>query len=767
MLQREPSDYARSRRRFLKVLGVGYEIGALLPSVAASGEKDDFPSLPQLRAAHEKQGIISPMKTYRTMEWEFHTPPEENFDINWEAAVKAARDSGAESMMFYSQDHWGHAFFPSNTAVRHPHLQGDLFGNEVAIARKLGMSVLCYYSLQFNNQCVLSHPDWGWVNEKGEQQNLRWLITCLDSPYRQYVLGMMDEIFSRYEVDELFLDIFGIQFVLYHSGGRDPFCFCKYTEETWNKEHPGDPYREGFRTREGWEQRYQWHQRRSMVDMLDEIISTARKYRPNVIISLNGGPQDFPDEIMQKVSFIYAEPLPCPTGIALGSILMRGWGRPYYQAGIFTQQGYLDTYPGSIPRVQADALIVQNARTFFVGNAPIISGLDGQGFSKRWFQVAKETWEDVKNVDALLTGLQPVYSTGMLYSAATGKQLDAQKRPVDFRRSNVGALETLTYAGRPVESLPEFRLTEEELKQFEALVLPEVEVLSDAQAEIIRQWVKQGGALIGSYRCGLLDEHFGSRSNFPLADVFGVDFVWEEQKYAIDAEGKVKEGVTATYLESSGHPLAKSLAVSTVGLPGPFLRLKRATAEEVMHYRLPFMVEDLPHHKWFNWGSPPPGEEVGGPAVTYHKFGKGQALYIGAPIFRAMNWRPFWIQRWIPDLVRQLVRRPIAELRPEPFSEYVHGTFFWDASEKFILVQVLNTIELVTQGEFQPAPQVIIKVDPTRLKVSGARLVWPKEKELEVVSKDGATQVVLAEPSRYTALYLKVAQLEDISRTGG
>jgi len=35
------------------------------------------------------------------------------------------------------------------------------------------------------------------------------------------------------------------------------------------------------------------------------------------------------------------------------------------------------------------------------------------------------------------------------------------------------------------------------------------------------------------------------------------------------------------------------------------------------------------------------------------------------------------------------------------------------------------------------------------------------------VSKDGATQVVLAEPSRYTALYLKVAQLEDISRTGG
>ena len=757
MFRSNDLDSLESRRRFLKILGASSGAAALLPAIPTSAAAEGFPDLAQRRAAHEKRGIISPLKTYRMMEWEFHTPPEEDFKINWEDALKAARDSGAESMMFYSQDHWGHAFYPSDVAVRHPHLTGDLFGNEVALARKLGMSVVCYYSLQFNNQLVLKHPDWGWVNDKGEQQDMRWLIICLDSPYRQYVLGMMNEIFSRYEVDELFLDIFGIQFVMYHSTGHDPFCFCKYTEEAWNKDHPGEAYREGFKTREGWEQRYHWHEKRTMVDMLDEISSAARKHRPNVIISLNGGPEVFPDEIMQRVSFIYAEPLPCPTGIALGSILMRGWGRPDFQAGVFTQQGYLDTYPGTIPRVQADSLIVQNARTFFVGNAPVLSGLDGQGFSKRWFQVAKETWQDVRNVDSLLEGIQPVYSTGMLYSASTGKELDTQKRPVDFRRSNLGALETLTYAGRPVESLPEFRIKPNDLKQFETLVLPEVEVLSDERAETIRQWVKQGGTLLASYRCGLLDENFRPRANFPLADVFGADFVSEETKYALNAEGKVKEGVTATYLESSGHPLARLLAVSTVGLPGPFVNLKLTTAKEVMHYRLPFMVEDLPHHKWFNWGPPPPGPDVGGPAVAYNKFGQGQAVLIGAPVFRAVNWRPVWIRRWIPDVLRQLVRRPVAELRPEPFSEYVHGTFFWDASKKLILVQVLNTIELVDEGEFRPAPQVVIKTDPARLKVLAARLVWPKEMDLQVTSRDGANQVVLSAPARYSALYLKLA----------
>ena len=44
------------------------------------------------------------------------------------------------------------------------------------------------------------------------------------------------------------------------------------------------------------------------------------------MISLNGGPESFPDDIMQKVSFIYAEPITTTTGISIGSILMRGYG---------------------------------------------------------------------------------------------------------------------------------------------------------------------------------------------------------------------------------------------------------------------------------------------------------------------------------------------------------------------------------------------------------------------------------------------------------
>jgi hypothetical protein len=742
-----------TRRDFLKT-------AALAPAVAAMAQKpaspivvDGYPDLAALQAAHENKGIIPPNKTYRMMEWEFHTPPEADFKIDWEGAMKAARDAGAESMMFYSQDHWGYAHYASDVAVRHPHLDGDMFGREVALARKLGMSVVCYYSLQFNNQSILKHPDWGWVNEKGEFQRQRWYIACLDTPYRQYVLKMMDEIFSRYEIDELFLDIFGIQFHLFHSSGMLPYCFCKYTEEAWAKDHPGDDYRAGFQTREGVEARYNWHQRRTMSLMLDEIIAVARKQRPNLIVSLNGGPEVFPGDIMQRVSFIYAEPITTPTGISVGSMVMRGWNRPDYQAGIFSKQGYLDTYPGQIPRTLAAGLIAQNSRTFVVGNAPIVTGLDGQGFSKRWFEVAKETWADVRNVDALLDGVEPVTSVAVLYSQDTRASLAVEKRPLDFRRSIVGALETVTFAGRPVESLPEFRLTANDLKQFDLLVLPEVEAMSDQQADAIRKWVDGGGALIATGNCGLRSEKSSVRQNFALADVLGVDFDSEERKYAYDGAGQFKEDVTTIFLESAGHELAKSLAVSTVGLPGSFVRVRCKTAQEVMRFRLPLMVEDMEKNHWYNWGAPPPGSETVPHAVTLNRFGKGQALYAGVHLFRAMNSRPFWIRQWVPELVRSIAPDPVLELHSQPNSEFVHATYFWDKSRKFVIVQVVNAVELATSCELRTVPRVEIRFQPQKLAVKGAKMVWPSKHPVAL----RGNSIVLENVGRYTALVLKVA----------
>ncbi len=734
-----------NRRDFFRLAGAAAGASIVLGGAGqlSGADEEAFPDLAKRKAAHAKRGVIPPDKTYRMMELSLHLPPEGKFEIDLEGVVASAKDAGAESLMFYSQDHWGHALYTSDVGVRHPNLKGDFFGNAVALTRKHGMSAVAYYSLQFNNQIVLKHPDWAWVNEKGEPQRMRWFIPCLDSPYRQYALGMIDEIFSRYEVDELFLDIFGIQFLWYHQGGPSPFCFCKHTQEAWNREHPGDPYLEGFKTREGWDRRYRWHQNRSMTGMLDAIIAAARKHRPKTVIALNGGPESFPDEIHKRVGFLYNEPLNSPSGIALGAILLRGWGRPDFQAGVFNMHDYVDLHRGSTLRIRADAMIVQNARVFFVGESPMVSGIEGgRGFMRRWFDLAKEAWRDVREVDCLLEGIEPLSSSAMLYSQATQDELAAQKRPVDFRHSMLGALELLTYSGRPVECIPEFRLTPDLLDRFETLLLPEVEVLSDAQAGLVREWVHRGGTLLASGKCGLWDERRSPRSNFALADVLGVDYASEENKYACN------------YIESAGHALAKLIGAGTVGLAGPFINVKRTSAEEVMRYRLPVMIEDLSKNKWYNWGPPPPGDQAGGTAVSLHRFGKGKAVYLALSVFRSLGagTRANWIRQWIPELIRLLVPNPVAELRTEPDSEFVHGTFFFDTTKKSLLIQVVHTLAAVAEGEQPPAPRVKIRINRSKLNVTAARMLWPKAQDLSVAHRDGEAVIEFADFGTYAAV---------------
>jgi hypothetical protein len=254
-----------------------------------------------------------------------------------------------------------------------------------------------------------------------------------------------------------------------------------------------------------------------------------------------------------------------------------------------------------------------------------------------------------------------------------------------------------------------------------------------------------------------VDENQKPRENFALADVFGVDYVSEVTTYAYDAAGKQREGnAVTTYLESAGHPLAEALAQGTVGLPGPFITIRETTAQQVMRYRLPLLAEDVAHDQWVGWGAPPPGPQTAGTAVAFNKFGKGQSLYLGVPIFWAMHWRAFWIQNWIPGLIRQLVPNPLAELRTDPFSEYVHGTLFHDAGKQLILVQLLDTAQLATKGELRATPAIEISIDPRRLKVTAAQVVWPKTKALQITEHHGKTRILLEKPDRYTALYLKL-----------
>ena len=89
-----PDSASLPRRQFLQTLGKSSLLAGSL-SLPVPLRKTLF-SVGDVQAPSPTgPKIVPPNKTYRMMEWECHTPPEGNFEINLDDALHAARDSGA------------------------------------------------------------------------------------------------------------------------------------------------------------------------------------------------------------------------------------------------------------------------------------------------------------------------------------------------------------------------------------------------------------------------------------------------------------------------------------------------------------------------------------------------------------------------------------------------------------------------------------------------------------------------------------------------
>ena len=107
---------------------------------------------------------------------------------------------------------------------------------------------------------------------------------------------------------------------------------------------------------------------------------------------------------------------------------------------MFSKQGYLDLYPeNSIHGVKADVAVVQNARTFIVGNAPSSATWMAGDFQT----LVRRGQGDVDGCEQcrFLAGRHSAGAGDHALQHSVRQALEAEKRPVDFRQSTVGALE--------------------------------------------------------------------------------------------------------------------------------------------------------------------------------------------------------------------------------------------------------------------------------------------------------------------------------------
>jgi len=127
----------------------------------------------------------------------------------------------------------------------------------------------------------------------------------------------------------------------------------------------------------------------------------------------------------------------------------------------------------------------------------------------------------------------------------------------------------------PVHSFVEGRTPEQivrdKLKQYEVIILPDAEDLSDTEIGMFKEWVRAGGLLIATGTPGKADEAGSARRDWPLADLFGCSLRKEahHRYFAFTKEGR--EQVFKSFPED-GYRVFSEVLPKTQYLSVPYFK---------------------------------------------------------------------------------------------------------------------------------------------------------------------------------------------------
>jgi hypothetical protein len=733
------NDHLRSltlnRRDFLQLPVSAALLGSLSDSAHSSLSPQAGPGS-AIEGTPSVERMRVPVTTWRTFESGFHNGPTTHFDqLDPEQYMASVRAAHTGCVVVQAKSCWGYAYYNTKAGSRHPNLNYDLVARMIEAGHRQGLAVVAYYSGQLDTQAALKHSEWMGRNADGA---LSWwgrlfAWCCHNSAYREYALGMYREIFSQYDFDGLFID--GLPWPRWFS---DPLCYCPRCEAQYEKD-ASENFRQGLDNYQGYRKRLEWLQK-SSEDYLDEVHQIVHEARPGLPICFNqSDPFNMSTRVLRKTSYLYMEPLSSPSGLSIGAMVLRDWKMPSPQVGMFWA-GYARA-PVEVDRFRTAAILLHGVRPHFITDEQNMP--DGRQ-RPQFFEWAGGLQEYVQKTETLLRDLKPVASLGIVFSEATRDHLRAERKLtepfwVDFTRSIIGCAEILTQTHYPIEILPSLGLSSDSLLRFDLVALPETDALSEAEGQALRDYVAQGGKLLATWKPGLVDESGHKRADFNLADVLGVNYLEEDSKYA----GKDGPGI---YLQTNGHPLSSFIGSGEVGIlgkssgpPGTFCSFIRVqgAADSILDYRLPYLVPDLDKHLLHSLNPAPPGNEKVPRAATINHYGKGEAVYVGVPLFRRYIERPQltifepeldWVSEWIRGLITRLVPNPAIRVQG---SKALHATFFRQGPRR-LLIQLANSLVWTSRDVAAAILNSEIVGRSDRYRARSARLLWPREETLTV-----------------------------------
>jgi hypothetical protein len=541
----------------------------------------------------------------------FSDCPEVYAGFDAEAAADTYQKAGFEMVCYFAACHGGYSYYPTKIGVPHPGLKHDFTGEMTRALKKRGIRTLLYMKAGFDRKRHRIHPEWLCVHDASKQSvepSGESGEMCLNSPWVDEVqIPQIKEVLSLYDPDGFFFDIAVHQFITAN-------CYCRYCRESFAREAGGempasdaDPKAFAYR---------KWANGRLLAH-IDKLQAEIARIKPDIVMVTNWAwLTRLPLNPPPYVRLINWDPPPpnmsvyalnfSLEGRYLSTLGNRSWCLHNTRGATWGDYALRDE---AAFREEVAIELACCGRSLLSDDA-YPSGNPDPAVYELYGRVNRRTRE----LEPFLRGCRPVKDVAILHSAdtiasKTPMLLSPDWRPSPAYHPVTGAHKTLA-EGHLEFAILNSTVLVETLGQYKALVLPDQRILSEAEIAAIRQFVKDGGALVATHATGTRDANNRALENSALADVLGVKLA---------GEGKSVRPFLRVPAPLAGFGVPRM----DVQVPGGYTRVQATTAKTLLSL-VPGLGPKLA-----------PAAEPEGPGVTLNRYGKGIALYCAAPVFSA------------------------------------------------------------------------------------------------------------------------------------
>jgi Hypothetical glycosyl hydrolase 6/Beta-galactosidase trimerisation domain len=436
------------------------------------------------------------------------------------------------------------AFYPTEVPHHHRSAQlgsRDLLGefdkacraNDVRLVARMD----CNYAYE---EALKARPEWFERNRDGSPRphaESTWLFkTCMFSPYfTEQMPAIYREINQRYKVDGFFTNG-------WPSTGALTVCHCENCQRVYRDQVGGVPPDGTDATSPIYRKFYEVSMAR-MLDIWDRWNRIANEGgRESIYVgNLGGGIRTVKDvwRIARTAGWFNADhqgrsgntPIwDCAQQGRLAQAVMKG--RPI--TNVTGAYANADVVWRHVSKSPAEATLWM-AQTTASGMVPWYHWLGASPEDTRWRETGRQFFQWLADHEAHFRNRESVADVGVLYPQQTIAFYRSGSGPRAWRGAEraqtaeylQGLYYTMLEARVPFDFVHQDDLGAETLRKYKTLLLPNAAYLSDAQCQQIRAYVAGGGSLVATFETSLYNEWGDPRSEFALADLFGVSVAGE------------------------------------------------------------------------------------------------------------------------------------------------------------------------------------------------------------------------------------------------